>query len=197
MKATELLLYGVAGWSAIGVVGVIVAHRRGERQRVRQGVRWLVGVLVVYFSVLVGLSLGQKRKIAGMGEPQCFGKMCFTVMKVERVPGFLIRDGRRLLRVSVQIKNRGRKADAAGRMRVYLVDAQGRRWEESVGVGGIPLNGTVMSGETVWSEPVFKVAGDATGLGLVFTQGRAQPGALVLGDQDSLLHQPTVVKLDR
>ena len=47
------------------------------------------------------------------------------------------------------------------------------------------------------SQPVFAVAADATGLGLVFTHGRWQPGRLVIGDSDSLLHRRTAVKLDR
>jgi hypothetical protein len=49
----------------------------------------------------------------------------------------------------------------------------------------------------VVSEPVFKVAGDATGLGLVFTHGRWQPGVLVIGYSDSWLHKKTVVELGR
>ena len=51
------------------------------------------------------------------------------------------------------------------------------------------------SGESIVSEPVFKVAGDATELGLVFTHGRRQPGVLIIGDSDSWLHQRTVVEL--
>ena len=44
-------------------------------------------------------------------------------------------------------------------------------------------------------EPVFKVAGDATGLRLVLTHGRWQPGVLVIGDPDSWLHRRNVVEL--
>jgi hypothetical protein len=47
------------------------------------------------------------------------------------------------------------------------------------------------------SEPVFKVAGDANRLGLVLTHGWRQPGVLVIGDSDSLLHRRTVVELGR
>jgi len=41
------------------------------------------------------------------------------------------------------------------------------------------------------------VAGDATGLRLVLTHGWKQPGVLVIGDSDSLLHRKTVVELGR
>jgi hypothetical protein len=197
MKATELLLLGLVGWTAIGVVGVGVSLWRGERQRVRRGIAWLVGVWVVYVCVLVGVSLGQRQRVVAIGEPQCFDEMCFTVTGVEEVPGFLIRDGRRLVRVSVQVTNQGRKAQSEGLIWAYLVDAKGRWWEESPGVNGVGLTVRVAGGQSVVSEPVFKVAADATGLGLVFTHGRRQPGVLVIGDSDSLLHKKTVVELGR
>jgi hypothetical protein len=44
---------------------------------------------------------------------------------------------------------------------------------------------------------MFKVPADATGLRLVFTHGRWQPGVLVIGDPDSLGHRRTVVELGR
>jgi hypothetical protein len=179
------------------VIGVGVSLGRGERQRVRRGVAWLVGVWVVYLCVVIGVSLGQRQRVVAMGEPQCFDEMCFRVIRVEEIPGFLIRDGRRLLRVSVEVTNRGRKAQREGLIRAYLMDAQGRRWEMSPGVNGVKLTARVAGGGSVVSEPVFKVAGDASGLGLVLTHGRWQPGVLVIGDSDSLLHRKTVVALGR
>lgn len=197
MKATEILLLGLVGWTAIGVMGVGVSQWRGERQRVRRGVGWLIGMWVVYLSVLIGVSLGQAQRVVAMGEPQCFGEMCFRVTRVEEVPGFLVRDGRRLLRVSVQVANQGRKAQRDELIRGYVVDGQLRRWEMSPGVNGVELTARVAGGGSVMSEPLFKVAADASGLGLVLTHGRWQPGLLVIGDSDSLLHRKTVVALRR
>jgi hypothetical protein len=197
MRLTELLLAGVVGWTGIGLVGLVVSRRRGELERIRRGVAWLVGVWVVYLVTLVGVSLGQRQRVVGLGQEQCFGQMCFTVAGTEEVPGYLIRDGRRLVRVSVRVMNKGKNAENEGLMRAYLVDAQGRRWEESAGVSGVRLTTTVAGGDSVVSEPVFKVAGDAIGLRLVFTRGWRQPGVLVIGDSDSMLHRRTVVDLRR
>jgi hypothetical protein len=47
----------------------------------------------------------------------------------------------------------------------------------------------------VTSEPVFKVAADATGLALVLTHGRGLPGVLTVGDRDSLFHSLVTVPL--
>jgi hypothetical protein len=82
-------------------------------------------------------------------------------------------------------------------IRAYLVDGQGRRWDESAGVNGVGLAARVAAGDSVVSEPVFKIAADANGLRLVFTHGRWQPGVLVIGDSDSWLHRRTVVELGR
>ena len=197
MKATELLLLGLVGWTGIGVLGVGVSMWRGQRERVGRGVGWLVGVWLLYLCVLVAVSLAQRQRVVAIGEPQCFDDMCFTVTRVEQLPGFLIRDGRRLVRVSVRVTNQGRKAQSEKLIRVYLVDAQARRWEMSPGVDGVPLTTRVMAAESVVSEPVFKVAANATELRLVFTHGGSQPGVLVIGDSDSWLHRRTVVRLQR
>ena len=160
MRATEFLLLGLVAWTGIGLVGVSVSHWRGERQRVRRGVAWLAGVWVVYLCVLVGVSLGQRQRVIAMGQPQCFDDMCFTVTGVEEVPGFLIKDGRRLVRVTVRVTNQGRKAQSEGLIWAYLVDAEGRRWDETAGVSGVGLTARMAGGGSVVSQPVFKVAAD-------------------------------------
>ena len=200
MSVQELLLIALVGWTAIGILGVVIALARRERVRVRKGLIWLVGVWAVYLGVLVGVSLLQPRRVVAMGLDQCYDEMCFAVMGVEEVPRYLgltgVGDGSRLLRVTVRVTNRGRgKTESEGLIRAYLVDGQGRRWEESRGVNGNRLTGKVEAGGMMVSEPVFKVAGDASGLGLVFTHGRWQPGVLVIGESDSLFHRRTVVLL--
>jgi hypothetical protein len=190
-------MWGLAGWTTLGLAGVGLSRLRGEQLRVRRGLAWLAGVWAMYLAVLIGVSLVQKQKVVAVGQPQCFDDMCFTVTGVEEVKGFLIHDEQRLIRVTVRVTNRGRTAESDGLMRAYLVDAQGRRWEESTGVNGVGLTAKVVGGDSVLSQPVFKVAGDATGLRLVLTHGWKQPGVLVIGDSDSLLHRKTVVELGR
>jgi hypothetical protein len=198
MNLWKLLLWALAGWTAVGMLGVGVSLMQREREKVLRGVAWIAGMWVVYLVALVTVSLVQPQRMVAMGQEQCFDKLCFTVVGVDEVPGFLIRDGSRLVRVSVRVRNRGRgEAQNDDLMRAYLVDAQGRRWEESAGVSGVRLTARVAAGDSVVSEPIFKVASDATGLGLVFTRGWKQPGVLLIADSDSWLHRRTIVKLGR
>ncbi|WP_433971083.1 hypothetical protein [Tunturiibacter lichenicola] len=197
MRATEVLLLGTVGWTGLGVLGVLVAWLRGEKLRVKRGLQWLIGVWVVYLGVLAGVSLVQKQKVVAIGEIQCFNNMCFTVTGIEEVPRFVPRDVRRLVRVSIRVTNRGRSATSNSLMKAYLVDGQERRWKESSGVNGVNLTAKVAGGSSVTSEPVFEIAGDATQLGLILTQGWRQPGVLVIGDSDSVMHRRTKINLGR
>jgi hypothetical protein len=197
MSFWELLLLLLVGWTALGAVGLTISLVRGEREQIGRGLRWLAGVWVVYLVVVVVVSLAQKQRVVAMGQDQCFDEMCFAVARVDEVPGFLVHDGQRLLRVSVRVTNKGHKTESEALMRAYLVDAQGRRWGESPGLSGVRLTTKVGAGKSVVSQPVFDVSADASGLGLVFTHGQRQPGLLVIGDSDSMLHRRTVVPLGR
>jgi hypothetical protein len=169
----------------------------GERERLRRGLWWIAGVWVVYMGVLLCVSLVQRQRVLAIGQEQCYGQMCFTVTGAEVVPGFSVQDRDRLLRVAIRVTNSGSGARNEGLIRAYLLDAQGRRWEESTAISGVRLTVTVAGGASVASEPIFQVAKNATGLMLIFTHGSRQPGALVIGDSDSLLHRRTVVRLER
>lgn len=200
MRLTELLLIGLVLWTLLGVAGTAVWARRGDRRRVRRGVMWMGGVWAVYLLVLTAVSLREGQRQVALGDGQCFDEMCFAVAGVDEVEGFPARgqDRARLVRVRVRVTNRGKgRPQSEALVRAYLVDGQGRRWEEVRGLSGVRLTTRIAAGDTVVSEPVFRVSRDATQLGLVLTHGRWQPGVLVIGDPDSWMHRPTVMRLER
>lgn len=197
MNLRELLLLGLAGWTGIGIIGTLVSFARRERAKAFRGLSWLVGVWIAYLAVLVGVSLKQKQRVIAIGQPRCFDQMCFTVTGVSHVSGLLSQDRRQLVRVSIEITNKGHKPQSEGLIQAYLIDAQGRLWGALPGLSGVRLTVTVPPGQTVVSQPVFAVSEDATGLKLVFTHGHWQPGVLVIGGSDSLLHKPTIVPLEQ
>jgi hypothetical protein len=122
--------------------------------------------------------------------------MCFTVTQAQDVPG-PAGDGGHLVRVSVRISNHSEKTQSDDMIRAYLVDGQGRQWAESAAVSGVRLTARLAAGGSAVSQLVFKVPRDEARLALVFTHGHGWPGALVIGDSDSLLHRRTVVPLGR
>lgn len=200
MKLTELLLVGLVLWTLVGMAGTAVWAARGDRRRVRRGVMWIGGVWAAYLLVLVAVSFRQQQRQMAVGEAQCFDEMCFAVAGADEVEGFRARgqERARLVRVRVRVTNRGKgRPQSEGLVRAYLVDRQGRRWEEVRGLSGVRLTTRIAAGDTVVSEPVFRVSKDATQMGLVLTHGRWQPGVLVIGDSDSWGHRPTVMRLER
>ena len=197
MNFRELLLLALIGWTAIGTIGTIASLIQRHRTKALHGAAWIVGIWLVYLAVLIVVSLHQKQRTITLGHEQCYDEMCFTVTGVKEVPGFLAHEDRRLLRVSVGVRNRGHKPESEGLMQAYVVDSRGRRWGESPGLSGVRLTTRVQPGTSIVSEPVFDVAADATGLGLVFTHGQRQPGVLVIGASDSFLHRRTIVPLGR
>jgi hypothetical protein len=198
MNFRELLLLVLVGWTAVGAAGVTISLLRHERPKAVRNSLWIVAVWVVYMAVLLGVSLTQPQRVVALGQDQCFDEMCFAVTGVQELPGYLIHDGSRLIRISVRVSNHGKKKMQSERLiQAYLIDKQGRQWAESTAISGVRLTTRVAAGDSVMSQPVFKVAGDATGLGLIFTHGQRQPGVAVIGDSDSLLHKRTVVWLGR
>jgi hypothetical protein len=200
MNFAELLFLALVAWTGIGVLGILISLARGERSKARHGAAWICGIWVIYVLVLVSVSLAQRQRLVALGQEQCFDDLCFAVIKTETMPPFFGQnqtdDGSRLIRVTVSGRNRGRgKTQSEELLRAYLVDSQGRRWNEVPGLSGNPLTTRIPAGSRVIIEPVFKVPGDAHGLGLIFTHGRRQPGVMIIGNSDSWWHKRTVVWL--
>lgn len=197
-RLSGLMLLGLVLWTALGAAGLVAARRRGERARFRRGAGTLCAIWMGYVGVLVGVSLGQKGKLVSPGNDRCFGAMCFAVTGVEEPRGFLVRgqEPERLLRVAIRMHNLDR-AHTLGEegLMVYLVDGQGRRWEPVPGLGGVRLTTRLTPGGTAMSEPVFRVAKDATDLRLGLRHSGWTQARLRIGDAESYFHRPTEMVL--
>ena len=124
--------------------------------------------------------------------------MCFTVTGVEEPRGFLVRgqEPERLLRVVVRMRNLDREHTLGeDELTVSLVDGQGRQWEPVPGLGGVRLTTRLAAGGTAVSEPVFRVAKDATDLRLRLRHSGWTQARLRIGDAESYFHRPTEMVL--
>ena len=197
MRVTELLLYGVAAWCGIGTIGIATSLSRGRREEALKHSAWVAAVVGVYAAALLGVSLEQRQRVVAIGQDQCYDKMCFTVTAVDEVPGLVVGDEGRVVRVTIRVANRGSSGEAETLLSAYLADSRGRVWEPLPGLSGNRLDARVASGGQIVSQPMFRVAMDAQGLGLVLTHGSWQQRRLVIGDSDSLGHRRTIVALGR
>jgi hypothetical protein len=194
----ELLLLVLVGWTLLGFLGVNLSHRRGERSQGRRNLAWIAGIWLLYFAILVATSLVAKPRSVSLGQQQCFDSLCFTTTGADIIPGYLARNGEKVVRVSVRIANHSSKRNPGDKhLTAYLLDSRNRRWDEVPGLEGVRLSTPVAAGDSVISTPVFKIASDAEHLRLVFTRGKRLPNLLLLGDRDSLLHPLISVALPR
>jgi hypothetical protein len=166
--------------------------------------------IAAYAAVLVTVSLTSHPKVLRMGETRCFDDWCVAVERAERCsqvgkPPAVV-EARGIFRVvTLRVLNAARRrAQRATDAGVYLIDATGRRYDPSpegqraldaTGGGGQDLTTRMSPGSSFERTVVFDVPRDVAGLGLVVTHG-SFPGALIIGDSQSFLHPPTVVKLD-
>ncbi len=197
-RLSGLMLLGLVLWTAVGAVGLATARWRGEGARFRRGAGTLAAIWVGYMVVLAGVSLGQKAKVVPPGGEQCFGAICFAVSGVEEPRGFLVRgeEPERLLRVAVRMQNQDREHAAAEEGLVAdLVDGQGRHWEPVPGLGGVRLTTRLAAGGSALSEPVFRVAKDATELRLLLRHSGWTRARLRIGDPESYFHRPAEMRL--
>jgi hypothetical protein len=197
MRVAELVLLAVAGWITIGIAGTLLSLARGRGAEAARHAAWIAVVAGVYLLVLLGVSATQRQRVVPLGQDQCFDEMCFAVVGVEEVPGLVAGDHGRVVRVTVRVANHGHQAEAEGQIEAYVVDSKGREWAPLAGLSGNRLNARVAGRSQMLSQPMFQVASDARGLGLVFTHGNWQPGRLVVGDSDSIGHAKTIVALGR
>jgi hypothetical protein len=190
----------------LGLIGFLAAllTRRGRLAR-RLGTG-LVGYVLLYALALVTVSLSSPQHVLAMGEVRCFDEWCAAVQQVRQAPSIGNVKPQQAsftlvtLQVSSQAKRISQRALDAG---VYLLDSSGAHYDispnaqralEAAGQAGQPLNSLIDPGGSFSYTAAFDLPAGAKELGLVMAHG-AFPGIIVIGDEQSFLHKPTVVKL--
>lgn len=158
-----------------------------------------------YAVLLIGFSLMSPQKVLAMHQMQCFDDWCASVEQVvqrttigpvhARGVYYLV-----TIRVTSQAKRISQRAlDAA----VFLLDEQGMRYDlspqgqkslETAGEAGQPLNSWVDAGGSFTYTAVFDLPAKTNKPGLVISHG-SFPGLIIIGDAQSFLHKPTIVRL--
>lgn len=202
---THWIFVVTALWLVFGLLGSALSASRGEWARARRGIITLVLVAAIYLGLLLGFSLRQPAHIVSPAQSRCFDQLCFQVIAVDEPTGFQARAPNvyasplpdqsqtpdRLVRLRIRITNLDPlHADSELGLTAFLVDAQGRHWQQLPGLAGVPLSSRVQSRGSATSSPVFRIAPDSSGLHLILRHVGWYSGRLTLGDPESLLHRP-------
>jgi hypothetical protein len=190
MSWSGFLLFVLAAWTGIGALGIGLSLARRERRKALRDLGWIIAVWMAYLAILIGVSVSSQPKTVAMGQEQCLGRLCLTVIGAEARPSFLARHGERDLRVSIRMTNRSDKRLGDPGLEGYLEDSLGHSWHEIPGLSGVKLTTTLGPGESIVCAPVFRIAEDAGDLRLVLNHGRSITYRLRIGDRDSFLHAP-------
>lgn len=164
---------------------------------------WMVGYLIA----LLGVSLFTPQAVLRPHQEHCFDDMCFSVVSAATrktlgsPPAQYTAQGSYYL-VTVQLRNAGRgRAQKPSSPSFVLVDQQGNSYEVvSQAEGSIGQNPVwdrqLPAGTTASKVYVFDVPQTAKVRGLIISEGGSGfPLMLILGDENSLFHQKTLMQL--
>ena len=165
----------------------VAAIRHGYSTAVSR-LRTLALFLAGYLTLVVLASVLSPAKVVPIGQAQCFDDWCISVDSIQRTQ---VTDGS-LYDVGLTLHSRARgRAQRENGVSVHVLDEHGRTHAPVVVSDDIPLNVMLAPGETVMATRRFYLPRDARNPGLVVAHGRL-PGLFIIGDEQSLLHKPSV-----
>jgi hypothetical protein len=200
----------------VAVLGCVVALfslfyfllRRQWRRATRISLA-LVSFLVVYAATLISVALLSPQHVFAMHEDRCFDDWCISAERVVQVPALsaasasVVAHGVFYL-VTVRVSSRAKGiTQRALDVQVYLLDAKSQRYDPSTagqqvldasGQGGQQLTSELTPGASFTRTIVFDMPKYASHLTLLVDHGLF-PGMLIIGDEQSILHRPTIINL--
>lgn len=207
MSVFDLLFLASLAGAAAALTGAVMAAASGNWGVARAVTLALVGYALLYMLAIVGVATFTPQRTIAMGQPQCFDDWRIAVASASQTDTLtagrqtVTAQGRFLvvtLRVTSTAKQVSQREQIAD---VYLLDSAGRRYEISVpgqsalidaGQSGQLLDTLIDPGGSFTHTVVFDTPADATGFAIVIAHD-AFPGALIIGDDQSFFHRPTLM----
>jgi hypothetical protein len=120
-----IALFFVTVFSLVAAAWFALRHQLPRAGRI---LRRILFCSVVYFGIVVAVSLISPRRTMKPSERQCFDDMCVSVSGYQRIPvGTAMK-----YRVEMELSNRGRGvSQRENNLVAYLTDDQGRRYDPS------------------------------------------------------------------
>jgi len=208
MSLFDLLFILIFLGTVVALIVILISALCGRRGTAIRIMRGLGGSLAAYFLVVVLVAVATPQKVLTREQSRCFDEMCFSVTDVKtasaigKKPPMTKASGTfYLVAIRVSCLGHGRAQSEAG-VGASLVDAAGHTYEvspagqhayEAENSVNPPLTARVAPGEDVSSVQVFDVPLKAPDIALHVSH--SGPGLFIIGDDESPLHKPTIIRL--
>lgn len=194
MTLSDLLFVALVLASA-GVL--LIAGFSLMRGRFRRALSLLGGLalgLTLYVGLIVAVSLLASPRELAFGENRCFDDWCIAVEDVSRTSSATGATYTATLRLS----NRARRvSQRENGIVVFLQDASGWRFSAAADPAAAPFSILLEPGQSLTTRRVFEVSNASMPLFLAIAHegGARFPGVFIIGDDSSIAHPPTLVRL--
>jgi hypothetical protein len=195
MTASDLLFLISFLTGAVTLIIALIAGGRGRRARAR----WLFERIAIgaasYLAILLLVSAFSPQRYATIGDDECSDDWCIAAQTVHREStstGFRYD-------VVFQLSSRARRVDQRERfVAAYVQDERGHRYFPLPDSTAIPFDTLLHAGERLTTVRRFAVPADAKVAGLVIARegGGRFPACCIIGDEGSLFHRQTIIRLD-
>jgi len=211
MALFDLLFIALVLTTIIVLVIAIINMLYG---RFRQAAKLLASLgvsLIIYLGIVAAVGLFSPQRMVAFGQDRCFDDWCVAVEDVALVQALgqsehLIQAKGTFYVVTLRLSNHARgREQRASSAAVHLIDGQGQ--QVGISLEGqaayVEQNGPVASltalipvGQSFSTVQVFDLPPGADPIGLTVKHpvGFA-PGLFIVGDEASLLHKPTIMRL--
>lgn len=192
-------------------LGVILFALITRRTRLAERAGLVLAAWIgVYAALLLLFSLTSRTRYLAIGQERCFDEMCFSVTGVTTSPTLGEAHAKGVFYiVSVQLHSEAKRtAQRPSQAELFVVDAQGRHYTQMFNAGdelGLPVGQPLTTaqvwdrklqpGETLARTIAFDLPAGVEQPGLVLSEGIGPLGVIVIGDENSLLHQHVEVLL--
>jgi hypothetical protein len=78
---------------------------------------------------------------------------------------------------------------------IYVIDRKGNRYAPDPDPSVVPLDVLLGPGDSVATSRTFRVPAETRELGLITGHGPSYIGSLIIGDESSLLHKRTYIRI--
>lgn len=210
MSVFDLLFLASLAGGAAALTSAVMVATSGRWAAARAIMLALVGYALLYTLAIVAVAELTPQRTIPMGQPQSFDDWRIAVASASQTDT-LTADGQsvtaqgRFLVVTLRVTSTAKRVSQREQIAdVYLLDSAGRRYEVSdpgqnalidAGQSGQLLDTLIDPGGSFTHTVAFDTPADATGFAIVIAHD-AFPGIAIIGDDQSLFHRPTLMRVD-